>query len=105
MNTEELGTILRGLGFNLNEEQISIYINSNDLDESGKIDFPTFHKIVSVNQHPVPMRGPPEEEEVLKNFSVFDTYKNGMIPAADLVYILGELGEPLTTEDINHLLR
>lgn len=93
---------------------------------SGRLDFPKFHSIVANNQ---PMKGPgmgihPDrgqgsvpsslrvvfalvdtEEEVVDHFGVFDTYKDGHIDAADLVYLLRELGEPLTEGDVNSLLK
>jgi Ca2+-binding EF-hand superfamily protein len=99
---EDLGTALRGLGFNLTEEQIGDYVNENDSNGSGILDFNKFHSIVVNNQ---PMRGPSSEEEMIKHFDVFDIYRDGKVDAADLVYLLRELGEPLTMEDVNALLQ
>lgn len=45
------------------------------------------------------------EAAVLNSFKVFDLKHDGFIDAADLVYLLRELGEPLTTEDVEHLLK
>jgi len=100
--TEDLGTVLRGLGYNLTEEQISDFINENDHDGSGKLDFATFYSIVAQNQ---PMRPASTLEEVEGFFEPFDLYHDGKIRAEDFVNLLQEMGEPLTAEDIHHLLR
>eukprot|EP00462_Mataza_sp_D1_P001564 CAMPEP_0175095642 /NCGR_PEP_ID=MMETSP0086_2-20121207/4276_1 /TAXON_ID=136419 /ORGANISM="Unknown Unknown, Strain D1" /LENGTH=152 /DNA_ID=CAMNT_0016368927 /DNA_START=37 /DNA_END=495 /DNA_ORIENTATION=+ len=102
ISTGELGTVLRGLGYNLTEKEIGHFINENDHNSSGKLDFPTFYNIVANNQ---PMRQAFAEEEVLELFDVFDIYNDGYIQAADLVYLLRELGEPLTMDDVTNLLR
>jgi calmodulin len=100
--TEDLGTVLRGLGHNLTEEQIGDYINENDHDGS-KLDFPTFYSIVAKNQED--MRGPSTVEEVEEYFEPFDMYKDGEIMVEDFVNMLRQMGEPLTPDDVHHLLR
>lgn len=100
--TEDLGTVLRGLGYNLTEEQVSDFINENDHDGSGKLDFATFYSIVAQNQ---PMRKASTLEEVEGFFEPFDLHNNGLMRAEDFVNMLSEMGEPLTAEDIHHLLR
>lgn len=100
--TEDLGTVLRGLGYNLTEEQVSDFINENDHDGSGKLDFATFYSIVAQNQ---PMRQASTLEEVEGFFAPFDLYGDGLLRAEDFVNMLSEMGEPLTSEDIHHLLR
>lgn len=102
ISTGELGTVLRGLGYNLTEKEIGDFINENDHNGSGKLDFPTFYSIVANNQ---PMRQAFTEDEVLDHFEVYDIYNDGYIQAADLVYLLRELGEPLTVDDVTYLLR
>ena len=46
IKTDDLGTVLRGLGRNLTEAVIGTFINSYDANGSGKIDFPTFYRSV-----------------------------------------------------------
>jgi Ca2+-binding EF-hand superfamily protein len=100
--TGDLGTVLRGLGKNLTEEEVGDLTNSFDKDGSGKLDFDTLYTILSTHQHS--MRGAPVESEVLANMSVFDTYKTGLISVPDLVHVLLNLGEPLTREDVENLM-
>lgn len=100
--TEDLGTVLRGLGKNLTEEEVGDFINENDHNGSGKLDFPCFYSIVAENQ---PMREASTVEEVDKFFEPFDIYGNGHIMVEDFVKLLREMGEPLTEDDVHHLLR
>ncbi len=71
---------------------------------SGRLDFATFHRLV-VEQSPHLKPAPSTEQEVLEHFKVFDLKRDGHITVQDLVYLLRELGEPLTAEDVHHLLR
>jgi calmodulin len=102
IKTDDLGTVLRGLGKNLTEEVIATYINSYDSNGSGKMDFPTFYKLLIEN---APMPGACSEQQVLKDFHVFDMYRDGTIPVVDLVHLLRNMGEPLTRDDVDHLLQ
>lgn len=100
--TDDLGTVLRGLGYNLKEAEINDYINRYDKEGTGFLDFTVFHDILADNIQK--MRGPASEAEVLKYFQVFDIYRDGYITAEDLVHVLRELGEPLTQDDVEALL-
>jgi Ca2+-binding EF-hand superfamily protein len=72
--TDDLGTVLRGLGRNLTEERVATLINAYDGTGSGKIDFQTFYTLMCEN---APMPGPCYEAQVLRDFHVFDTYRDG----------------------------
>jgi len=100
--TDDLGTVLRGLGRNLTEERVATLINAYDQTGSGRIDFQTFYTMMCEN---APMPGPCYEAQVLRDFHVFDTYRDGLIPVVSLVHLLRNLGEPLTRDDVDHLLQ
>jgi len=100
--TGDLGTVIRGLGRNLTEESIGTLINSYDANGSGSLDFPTFYALMVDN---APMPGPCFEAQVLRDFHVFDTYREGQLPVVELVHLLRNLGEPLTRDDVDHLLQ
>jgi len=100
--TDELGTVLRGLGRNLTEERVALLINAYDATGAGKIDFQTFYTLMVEN---APMPGPAHEAQVLRDFRVFDVYRDGLLPVVDLVHLLRNLGEPLTRDDVDHLLQ
>jgi len=99
--TRDMGTVLRGIGWNLTEEQIGDFINEYDHDGTGAIDFPVFFSIVQNNW---PMRGPCTEKRARADFGVFDIYNDGYITGADLVNVLQERSEPLTQTDVDNLL-
>ncbi len=100
--TDDLGTVLRGLGRNLTEERVALLINAYDATGAGKLDFQTFYTLMVEN---APMPGPCHEAQVLRDFRVFDVYRDGLLPVVDLVHLLRNLGEPLTRDDVDHLLQ
>jgi len=99
---DDLGSVLRGMGRNLTEATISRLINTYDTTGSGKLDFPAFYRIMTEN---APMPGPCTEEKVMRDFKVFDLHNDGYIPVSDLVHLLRNLGEPLTRDDVEHLMQ
>lgn len=101
ISTNDLGTVIRGLGKNLTERQINKIINHYDQSGSGKFDFATFHTIMKENR---PMRGPPTFEEVLDHFKVFDIHGDGILTGEDFVHLLRQRGEPLSQADVDNLL-
>lgn len=44
-------------------------------------------------------------EEFIKGFQVFDKAGNGMIGAGELRYVLTQLGEKMTDEEVDELLK
>ena len=58
---------------------------------------------MSKHQHTMP--GPSSIESMLAYFNIFDTDRSGKLPAWYFVSILRGMGEPLTRDDVDHLLR
>ena len=48
---------------------------------------------------------PPLQEEILEAFKVFDKDGNGFISAAELRHIMTNLGEKLTDEEVDEMIR
>jgi calmodulin len=101
--SSDLGTVIRGLGFNCTEEQINNYLNTYLLqsDQTGKIDFPTLYSILINNS---PMKPPSSPLEIIEKLKSFDVYHTGSISTQHLIHILRNLGEPLTHDDVENLL-
>jgi calmodulin len=71
-----------------------------DADGSGTIDFPEFLTMMARK-----MKDTDSEEEILEAFKVFDKDGNGFISAAELRHIMTNLGEKLTDEEVDEMIR
>jgi len=70
---------------------------------SGKtVDFETFSKILN---RPGGFRDPGEPEEYCRGFQVFDKDMTGFIGVGQLRYILTNLGEKMSDEEVDELLK
>ncbi|KAI1749964.1 hypothetical protein F4782DRAFT_510856 [Xylaria castorea] len=95
---DSLGDLLRACGQNPTLAEIS------DLERSvgGEFDFETFSKILN---RPGGFRDPGEPEEYCRGFQVFDKDMTGSIGVGQLKYILTNLGEKMTDEEVDELLK
>lgn len=100
ITTKELGTVMRSLGQNPTEAELMDMINEIDTDGSGTIDFPEFLTMMARK-----MKDTDSEEEILEAFKVFDKDGNGFISAAELRHIMTNLGEKLTDEEVDEMIR
>ncbi|KAH8059907.1 hypothetical protein JL720_13717 [Aureococcus anophagefferens] len=98
ITTKELGTVMRSLGQNPTEAELADMINEVDADGNGTIDFPEFLTMMARK-----MKDTDSEEEILEAFKVFD--KDGNDLAAELRHIMTNLGEKLTDEEVDEMLR
>ena len=55
--------------------------------------------------HALLMRAPGPAEEFIRGFQVFDKEGNGYIGAGELRYVLTSLGEKLSDEEVDELLK
>ena len=100
ITTKELGTVMRSLGQNPTEAELADMINEVDADGNGTIDFPEFLTMMARK-----MKDTDSEEEILEAFKVFDKDGNGFISAAELRHIMTNLGEKLTDEEVDEMIR
>jgi predicted RNA-binding protein with EMAP domain len=72
------------------------------LDPDIIVDFETFSKILN---RPGGFREPGEPEEYCRGFQVFDKDMTGFIGVGQLRYILTNLGEKMSDEEVDELLK
>uniref|UniRef100_A0A0D3BC04 EF-hand domain-containing protein n=1 Tax=Brassica oleracea var. oleracea TaxID=109376 RepID=A0A0D3BC04_BRAOL len=75
-------------------------INEVDADGNGTIDFPDFLNLMAKK-----MKDTDSKEELKEAFRVFDKDQNGFISAAELCHVMTNLGEKLTDEEVEEIVR
>ncbi|KYQ99709.1 calmodulin [Tieghemostelium lacteum] len=100
ITSKELGTVMRSLGQNPTEAEIHDMINEVDQNGNGTIDFNEFIRMMSRK-----MQDNDTEEEIREAFKVFDKDGNGFISAAELRHVMTSLGEKLSNEDVDDMIR
>ncbi|WEW59583.1 myosin II light chain [Emydomyces testavorans] len=95
---DSLGDLLRACGQNPTLAEI------RDLEKGmgGDFDFDAFQKVLN---RPGGFRDPGEPEEYCRGFQVFDKDMTGFIGVGQLRYILTNLGEKMTDEEVDELLK
>ena len=100
ITTKELGTVMRSLGQNPTESELQEMIREVDINNDGTIDFPEFLSLMSKK-----MKDNDTEDELIEAFKVFDKNGNGQISAAELRHVMTNLGEKLTDEEVDEMIR
>ncbi|KAK9470355.1 calmodulin [Dipodascopsis tothii] len=100
ITTKELGTVMRSLGQTPSEAELADMINEVDVDNNGTIDFPEFLTMMARK-----MKDTDSEEEIKEAFRVFDRDNNGYISATELRHVMTSIGERLTDEEIDQMIR
>ena len=100
ITSKELGTVMRGLGQNPTEEELKQMIREVDLDGNGTIDFKEFLCLMVKK-----MKDTDTDEELLEAFKVFDRDGNGFITSHELRNVMNSLGENLTPEEIEEMIK
>merc|ERR1719384_554311 len=87
ISTNELMFAFRRAGINPNEEEVQDIINENDVDGSGKIEWPEFASALAEKLKP------DEEEDVYfkETFRVFSKDENGCITADEMKFVLSQV--------------
>ena len=97
---KELRTVKRSLGQNHTEEEIEEMINEFDADGNGTIDFTEFLTMMAPKTKETNSEG-----DIRATFQVFDKDGNGFISPAELRYVMTNIGNQLTIEEVDELIR
>ncbi|KAL4239033.1 hypothetical protein ACF0H5_003737 [Mactra antiquata] len=100
ISSKELGIVMRALGQNPTEAELTDMINEIDADGNGTIDFPEFLTMMSRKLNDMD-----SEDELRQAFATFDRDGNGQISAAELRHVMTNLGEKLTDEEVDEMIR
>ncbi|MCJ1380552.1 hypothetical protein MMC17_003660 [Xylographa soralifera] len=94
---------MRSLGQNPSESELQDMINEVDADNNGTIDFPEFLTMMARK-----MKDTDSEDEIRVDqeaFKVFDRDNNGFISAAELRHVMTSIGEKLTDDEVDEMIR
>lgn len=101
ITTKELGTVMRALGQNPTERELTDMINEVDADGNGSLDFPEFLTMMVRK-----MKDTSAYAEIEEAFKVFDTNGNGLISAAELRYFMTKHGEmKMNDEEVDEMIK
>ncbi|KAK9900241.1 EF-hand [Cystobasidium minutum MCA 4210] len=95
--SESLGDLLRALGQNPTQAEVAELASQNPRD----IDYDTFTGIL---HRPDGYKSGGSEEEFIRGFAVFDKDQTGHIGVGELRYVLTNLGEKLTDQEVDEIL-
>jgi len=98
ISTSDLGTVIRSLGQNPTEAELAELIS--EINGKETVDFTEFLSLM-VKQ----MQVADTANDIKDAFKVFDKNSTGEISAADLKHILTTIGEKLSEEDVDLLLK
>ena len=100
ITTKELATVIADLGQTPSQNDLNEMIKEVDLDGNGSIDFNEFLELMASK-----MKDHDTEEEMMEAFKVFDRDGNGHISKANFKIVMGHLGEPLTPEELDEMMK
>ncbi|KAK7863904.1 hypothetical protein R5R35_014476 [Gryllus longicercus] len=96
----ELGVVMRSLGQRPTETELRDMVNEVDQDGNGTIEFNEFLQMMSKK-----MKGADGEDELREAFRVFDKNNDGLISSTELRHVMTNLGEKLSDEEVDDMIR
>ncbi|XP_076096049.1 neo-calmodulin-like isoform X1 [Mytilus galloprovincialis] len=100
ISSAELGVVMRSLGQNPSDQELTDLVNEVDIDGNGIIDFQEFLTMMAKK-----MKDTDTEEEIREAFRVFDKDGSGSISANDLRHIMTNLGDKLPDEEVDEMIQ
>eukprot|EP00397_Hematodinium_sp_SG-2012_P038652 GEMP01042079.1.p1 GENE.GEMP01042079.1~~GEMP01042079.1.p1 ORF type:complete len:150 (+),score=48.42 GEMP01042079.1:82-531(+) len=100
ITTKELAIVMRSIGQHPTDAELQDMLNEVDADGSGTISFPEFLALMARK-----MKDVDEAEDLVEAFKVFDLDGDGFISASELRKVMNNLGEKLTEQEIDEMIR
>mmetsp|Transcript_118450 Transcript_118450/g.205743 ORF Transcript_118450/g.205743 Transcript_118450/m.205743 type:complete len:172 (-) Transcript_118450:140-655(-) len=100
ITADELGVVMRSLGRKPTMEELKAMIAEVDDDGSGQIEFPEFLSLMASK-----LQDTDSIEEMREAFMVFDRDKSGSVSASELKHVMNNLGEQVTNEEVEEMIR
>ena len=100
ISTKELGVIMRSLKQNPTEHELEEMIAEVDQDGNGEIDFNEFLMMMAKRTKDNDML-----DKALEAFRVFDRQNKGFLSLQELKHLLQNLGEKLSSAEVDDLLK
>nr|CAB3266512.1 calmodulin-like [Phallusia mammillata] len=98
---KDIGTVIRSLGFYPSEADLAAIIEEADAEGMGWIDIADFLNVMAKrSKEPIFT-----EDDIREAFRVFDKEANGFIAAAELRQVMTTIGEVLTEEEVDEMIR
>ena len=101
IDIQELREVMNELGKELSDNELSMMMSAAKTSDEG-VDFPAF---VGMMGKQVSEDGGSDESILKEAFKVFDKDGNGFISAAELRHVMTNLGEKLTDEEVDEMIR
>lgn len=99
---EKIRTILNTIGAQYVSEELEMLLEENDKEETGKLNFDSFVKVVG---HFLEEQDEEAMQKELKEaFRLYDKEGEGFIPTTCLKEILAALDDKLTSEDLDNII-
>ncbi|XP_078437444.1 uncharacterized protein LOC144708023 [Wolffia australiana] len=97
---DELTSVIRSLGNVVNQDEIQEMIDEVDVDHNGTVDF---HEFISIMTSKT--KDADASDELTEAFKVFDRDQNGYISADELRNVMINLGENMSDEEVDQMIR
>eukprot|EP00051_Salpingoeca_urceolata_P035203 m.28754 g.28754 ORF g.28754 m.28754 type:complete len:246 (+) comp8925_c0_seq1:1936-2673(+) len=98
VDVENLGRVMRAVGLEPSEAELHNMITEVDGSGKGAVDFAEFMKMMARN-------GVSTSAEIKETFSLFNTSGSGQISQAELKVIMTKLGEKVSDQDLDEMIR
>ena len=99
IDNKELNNLMKAIGYNLTEKEISEIMGENDSDNDGKLKFEEVLFMINNRSKEIDT-----EDELIEAFRIFDKEGKGYIGMEEIRHLLLMLGESMTSEEIEEII-